>query len=151
MVSNHKAETLAERMIGTWRLDSRVDRAADGTIRSDPALGSDPLGMLTYTRDRFATQFMKRDRSAAAIETAAGSGKNNTMAVGGYDAYFGTYHVGSDGVVLHRLEAALTQSNVGLEVARTLAVEDDKLTIVLQTTTPDREPITRTLTWNRIA
>lgn len=150
MVSDRKAETLAERMIGTWRLVSRVDRAADGTTRTDPALGSDPLGMLTYTRDRFAAQFMKRDRSEALVEFAAGSGQNNTTAVGGYDAYFGTYHVGNDGVVRHRLEAALTLGNVGLEVARTLSVEDDKLTIVLETATPDREPITRTLTWNRI-
>ena len=73
---------------------------------------------------------MKRDRSKTPLETAADSGQNKTTAVGGHDAYFGTYHVGSDGVVLHRLEAALTLGNVGLEVARTLAVEDDKLTIV---------------------
>jgi hypothetical protein len=150
MVSDRKAEALAKRMIGTWRLASRVDRAADGTTRTDPALGSDPLGMLAYTKDRFAAQFMKRDRSSASIEAAIGSAENNTTAVDGYDAYFGTYHVGNDGVVLHRLEAALTHSNVGLEVARTLTVEHDKLTIVLETATRDREPITRTLTWNRI-
>jgi hypothetical protein len=150
MDSERKTEALAKRMIGTWRLVSRVDRATDGTTRSDPALGSDPLGMLTYTKDRFTAQFMKRDRSSAAVETVISLAENNTTAVGGYDAYFGTYHVGNDGVVLHRLEAALTQGNVGLEVARALAVEDDKLTIVLETTTRDREPITRTLTWTRI-
>ena len=150
MAADGKGETLAERMIGTWRLVSRVDRAADNTIRTDPALGSDPLAMLTYTRDRFAAQFMKRDRSEASVNNAGGSGQNNTTAVGGYDAYFGTYNVGSDGLVLHRLEAALSPGNIGLEVARTLAVENDKLTIVLETATLDREPITRTLTWNRI-
>ena len=150
MDSDRNAETLVKHMIGTWRLVSRVDRAVDGTTRTDPALGSDPLGMLTYTKDRFAAQFMKRDRSSAAVEVAIGSAENNTTAVGGYDAYFGTYHVGNEGVVLHRLEAALTQGNIGLEVARTLAVEDDKLTIVLETATRNREPITRTLTWHRI-
>jgi len=144
------ADSLAERMIGTWRLVSRVDRAADGTTRTDPALGSDPLGMLTYTRDRFAAQFMKRDRSDTAARAATGSGQNNTSAVGGYDAYFGTYQVNDDGLVQHRLEAALTPSNVGLEVTRTLAVEGDQLTIVLKTATPEGEPITRTLTWSRI-
>ena len=150
MAADCNGESLAQRMIGTWRLVSRVDMAADNTIRTDPALGSDPLAMLTYTRDRFAAQFMKRDRSGASVNTAGGSGQNNTTAVGGYDAYFGTYHVGSDGIVLHRLEAALTPGNVGLEVARTLAVDDDRLTIVLETSTLDREPITRTLTWSRI-
>lgn len=150
MVADRKTETLAESMIGTWMLTSRVDRAADGSTRIDPALGSDPLGMLTYTRDRFSAQFMKRDRIGTSVETAVGSGQNNTTAVGGYDAYFGTYHIGNNGLVLHRLEAALTAGNVGLEVARTLVVEDDKLTIVLETSTKEREPITRTLTWQRI-
>ena len=114
-------------------------------------LGSDPLGMLTYTRDRFAAQFMKRDRSATSGQPAAGSGKNNTSAVGGYDAYFGTYRVGENGLVVHRLEAALTPGNVGLEVARTLAVVDDKLAIVLETATEQGELVTRTLTWERIS
>jgi len=147
---HRNAGSLAERMIGTWRLISRVDRAADGTTRTDPALGSDPLGILTYTRDRFAAQFMKRDRTDVAAKAAAGSGQNNTSAIGGYDAYFGTYQVGDDGLVRHRLEAALTPANVGLEVTRTLAVECDKLTIVLETATQDGEPVTRTLTWDRI-
>jgi Lipocalin-like domain len=151
MVSDRDVKTLAEGMIGTWRLDSRVDRAADDTIRTDPALGSDPIGMLTYTGNRFSAQFMKRDRPLATTETTADSRRNNTTAVGGYDAYFGNYHVGNNGVVLHRLEAALTHGNVGLEVARTLTVEDNKLTIVLETTTQEQEPITRTLTWSRIA
>ena len=147
MVLKDDRAGLAERMIGTWRLLSRIDRAADGNLREDPALGSDPLAMLTYTGGRFSAQFMKRDRSTAA---AAGSGQNNTSAVGGYDAYFGTYRVGADGLVMHRLEAALTPANVGMEFARTLTVEGDRLTIVLATASQSGEPLTRTLTWERV-
>src|SRR5689334_6887306 len=110
-------DRLADRLLGTWWLISRIDRAADGTTRTDPALGSDPLAMLTYTRERFAAQFMKRDRSQSTA-SAAGSGQNNTSAIGGYDAYFGTYSVGEGGQVRHRLEAALSPGNVGLEVTR---------------------------------
>ena len=121
--------TLLERLIGTWQLTNRVDRAADGTRRIDPALGPDPLGMLTYTADRFSAQFMKRDRSSDETKAPPGSGDNNTSAVGGYDAYFGTYHVGENGVVVHRLEAALTNGNVGMEVARTLT---DVVHLILQ-------------------
>ena len=150
MAADRKGESLAEGMIGSWRLVSRVDRAADDSIMAEPTLGADPLGMLTYTQDRFSAQFMKRDRSDAPVTTATGSRQNNTTASGGYDAYFGTYHVGKDGSVLHRLEAALTQKNVGMEVARTLTVEGNRLTIVLKTSAPDGEPLTRTLTWNRI-
>jgi hypothetical protein len=106
--------------------------------------------MLTYTAGHFAAQFMKRDRTSAGTPQIAGSGQNNTSAAGGYDAYFGTYHVGEVGVVIHKLEAALTPANVGMEVKRTLAVEGEKLIIVLETATPENEPVARTLTWKRI-
>jgi len=138
-----------EGLVGTWWLDSRVDRAEDGSIREDPALGSDPLAILTYTNDRFAAQFMKRNRTGTA-EAIAGSGQNNTIAQGGYDAYFGTYRVGPDGAVLHRLDAALTAVNVGMEVSRHLSVDADRLVITLATRSVDGEPVTRTLTWHRI-
>ena len=149
MAENIEGEGLAQQLIGTWSLISRIDRAADGTIRTDPALGSDPLAMVTYTRGHFAAQFMKRDRSQYSSQPA-GSGQNNTSAVGGYDAYFGTYRIGSDGQVVHRLEAALSPANVGLEVSRTLTVDGDTLTIVLATATQGGEAITRTLTWRRM-
>ena len=144
------AGTLAERIVGTWWLTSRIDRAADGSVRDDPALGSDPLAILTYTRQKFAAQFMKRDRSTPLPLAASGSGRNNTSAIGGYDAYFGRYEVQADGTVLHRLEAALTPSNVGIEVARRLSVDDDHLTIELETATQDGVPIVRTLVWERL-
>jgi L-amino acid N-acyltransferase YncA len=150
VVSRSPAELLAQRMIGVWKLVSRIDRARDGTIRVDPALGSDPLAMLTYTRDHFAAQFMKRDRSGGLAASPAGSGQNNTSAIGGYDAYFGTYRVGENGVVLHRLDAALAPRNVGMETSRTLSVDGDRLTLVLETMTQEGEPVTRTLTWDRI-
>lgn len=144
------AGTLAARIVGTWWLTSRIDRDADGSVREDPALGSDPLAILTYTRQRFAAQFMKRDRSTRLPVAASGSGRNNTSAIGGYDAYFGTYEVQADGVVLHRLEAALTPSNVGIEVERRLSVDGDHLTIELETATQDGVPIVRTLVWERL-
>jgi phosphinothricin acetyltransferase len=149
-VGRRPAEILHQRMVGVWRLISRIDRAHDRSIRTDPALGSDPLAMLTYTRDRFAAQFMKRDRSGGLAANPNGSGENNNSAIGGYDAYFGTYHVGEDSVVIHKLDAALNPSNVGMETSRTLSVEGDTLTLVLRTTTQEGEPVTRTLIWERI-
>jgi len=137
---------------GVWWLLSREDRAGDGSVRIDPTLGPDAKGILTYANGRFAAQFMKRDRSDAGGASAPSGGQNNTAAVGGYDAYFGTYTVDAEtGGVLHRLEGALTPGNVGLEVLRTLTVDGDRLVIRLETTTPDGEPVTRTLTWERIA
>jgi hypothetical protein len=81
----------------------------------------------------------------------APTGSNNTTALGGYDAYFGTYAVDpATGEVRHRLQAALNPQNVGIEVSRWLSVDGDRLQIQLETTTLDGEPITRTLTWERV-
>jgi len=137
---------------GVWWLLSREDRAKDGSIRIDPTLGPDAKGILTYANGRFAAQFMKRNRSDVGNGPIASGGQNNTGAVGGYDAYFGTYSVdANNGDVVHRLEGALTPANVGMEVVRTLTVNGDSLVIRLETTTLDGEPVTRTLTWERVA
>jgi lipocalin-like protein len=133
---------------GTWRLLSRIDRAADGTPRDEPTLGSNPVAMITYAAGTFAAQFMKRDRSSAVTLAA---GVNNTGAVGGYDAYFGTYTVREDGLVEHHLVAALTPANVGMTVLRRLRTEGGRLVIALDTSAANGEAVTRTLTWERIA
>lgn len=141
---------LASAMVGVWWLLSREDRTADGSLRVDPALGSDPLGILTYAPTRFAAQFMKRDRSAGNVPAFA-TGQNNTGAVDGYDAYFGTYEVDPEcGEVVHVLQGALSPDNVGIRVSRRLEVDGNRLRIQLDTTTVEGEPVTRTLTWQRI-
>ena len=137
---------------GVWWLLSREDRAKDGSIRIDPTLGSDAKGILTYANGRFAAQFMKRDRADTTNTASPSGGQNNTVAVGGYDAYFGTYSVDArSGHVLHRLEGALTLQNVGMEVLRTVTVNGDSLVIQFETATLEGEPVTRTLTWERVA
>lgn len=136
---------------GVWWLLSRNDQARDGSPREEPTLGSDALGILTYANGRFAAQFMKRDRRNVEYGGTLANGPNNTTAVGGYDAYFGTYRVDpSTGQVIHRLQGALNAANIGLEVARSLTVAGNKLEIRLDTSTLEGEPVTRTLIWQRI-
>ena len=144
---------LAEDLLGTWRLVERTDRTASGELRIDPGLGRDPLGLLVYDRGgNFAAQFMRRDRSAEEVAASGAAGVNNTSSVGGYDAYFGTYTVDEEqGAVTQQLLAALAPENVGMVVTRVMKVEGDRLVIVLPTTRPDGEPITRVLTWERAA
>ena len=118
----------------------------------NPTLGPDALGILTYANGRFAAQFMKRDRKNVVNSDNSNAGQNNTGAVDGYDAYFGTYSVSeTTGEVAHRLEGALTAENVGIEVSRQLTVNGNNLVIRLETTTMDGEPVERTLTWERVA
>ena len=156
--SSSPSEPLSKTLVGTWELLSRVDRTAAGERRVEPRLGEDPVALLYYDQSgHFAAQFMKRDRTAAdpaAPEPAAAGGNagalNNSRAQGGYDAYFGTYTVDDrGGTVTQRLLGALSAENVGLVLTRSMIVEGDTLTIALDTTAADGEPVTRTLAWRR--
>ena len=57
---------------GVWSPLSREDKAMDGSLRLDPTLGPDALGILTYANGRFAAQIMKRDRKSAVNAGLAG-------------------------------------------------------------------------------
>jgi len=141
---------LAHDLVGTWSLLSRVDRDASGELIDEPSLGSDPLALLFFdATGNFAAQFMRRDRSVA-VAAPEFTGQNNTTAIGGYDAYFGTYEVDvASGDVHTYLVAALSPNHVGATMMRNMKVEDGNLVIRLTTTTPDAKPVNRTLTWER--
>ena len=146
------SENLATIMQGVWWLLSREDWTKEGQQRIDPTLGANPIGILTYAKTHFAAQFMKRTRSIDSADQTFYSGQNNTSAVGGYDAYFGTYEVNEQtGKVAHTLIGSLTPSNIGMTVHRDLRVNGDTLMIQLETTTPGGETVIRTLVWKRIS
>ncbi len=95
---------------------------------------------------------MMRDRTTLAAGSSAAVGANNTGAMGGYDAYFGTYTLDAMlGTITVCLEGALTPANLGGRYTREIRVEEDRLTIQLATTAHDGTPVTRTLVFARIA
>jgi hypothetical protein len=142
---------LSAKLPGTWELLSRVDLGKDGGQRIEASLGADPIAVLFYDRSgHFGAQFMKRDRSNVQPTDSRTAEANNSRAVGGYDAYFGEYEVDdATSVVTQRLRGALSAESVGLVVRREMRVDDDILSISLQTTVAG-EPDTRTLTWRRV-
>ena len=152
------AADLGTAILGSWWLRSRIDLDATGNRSICPVLGAEPLGFLTFARDRFAAQFMRRGREgdrgtmdARGRVSAAPQMGNNTSAVGGYDAYFGTYRLDPvAGTVAVTLEAALTPANIGQTFLREIRADKDRLVIRLATQAADGTPITRTLTFDRI-
>ena len=143
---------IAKDIQGTWWLTSREDWTKDGHKRIDPVLGADPVGIISYAKNHFEAQFMRRERTEHLEKKVFEAGANNTKASDGYDAYFGTYQVDEKtGKVAHTLIGSVSPSNIGLTVFRNVRVNGDNLVIQLETTTPDGEPVTRTLTWNRIS
>lgn len=146
------SNNLSATMQGVWWLETREDWTKEGQRRIDPILGSDPIGILSYAKNHFAAQFMKRNRNDGADNQVTYVGQNNTVAIDGYDAYFGTYEVNEEnGKVSHTLIGSISPSNIGITVSRDLRVEENKLMIQLETTTTQGELIIRTLTWRRIS
>lgn len=136
---------------GARWLQSREDWTKDGQQKIDPTLGREPIGTLSYAKNHFTAQFMKRNRTESPAGQVIYFGQNNTSPVKGYNAYFGTYKVDEKtGKVTHTLIGSITPSNIGLTVSRNLRVNENNLTIQLETTTPDGELMTRTLIWKRI-
>lgn len=136
---------------GIWWLVSREDWTATGERRIDPVLGVDPIGILAYAKNKFTAQFMKRDRTIDTNETFT-AGQNNTAAMSGYDAYFGSYAVDEDtGQVSHTIVGSIIPGNIGMTMSRNLRADENKLIIQLQTTSIQGEAISRTLTWKRIS
>jgi len=127
----------AKSLIGTWTLLTRVEVTSDGRRRIDPLLGADPIAYLIYDAEgHFAVQFMRRNR-----ETADGAS--------GYDAYFGRYQLGADGMVTQTIIGALSQGDVGKVVTRRCHIDGIELVIKVETTASDGQPVTRTLRWQR--
>lgn len=146
---------LGRALVGTWGLESREDYDREGRRIIDPVLGADPLGMTSFAPGHFAAQFMNRRRSASPAPGMASATPaafaNNSRAVDGYDAYFGTYTVdAAAGTITVTLEGSVAPANVGLTLTRDVRVMGDRLLIRLATTAVDGTPITRTLTFERL-
>lgn len=143
-------DSLDHDLIGTWRLVSRIDLDASGKPVDEPTLGSDPVALLFFDKaGNFAAQFMRRDRSVD-VAGPVFTGQNNTTAIGGYDAYFGTYEMDkTSGDVHTRLVGALSPDQIGATMVRNMKVEEGRLVIRLATTTAGGAPVNRTLTWER--
>jgi hypothetical protein len=149
------APDLAAAILGIWRLTSREDYDAGGRRLIDPVLGAEPMGILCFAPKQFAAQFMNRSRgldswSETPRAAAPAAGVNNTGAVDGYDAYFGTYDLdAAAGTITVSLDGALSRGNIGMNATRDVRVAGHRLWIRLATSAPDGTPITRTLTFER--
>lgn len=146
-----RTEIAASPLYGTWRLQQRVDRAPDGRELVEPSLGRDPVALLIYDRGgNVSAQLMRRDRSKPTPQPTMTADPNNSAALGGYDAYFGTYLVAGN-TVTHIIEAALDPKDVGRRLTRNFRIKGDTLVIFFDARGADGTPVVRTLTWKRVA
>ena len=151
-----KHSNIARDLVGTWSLESRRDRAIDGTTQIEPSLGETPLGLLIYdAKGHVAVQLMKRERSsvgAAEPSQQTSGGTNSSSGSGPYDAYFGTYTVDIQaGTVTHHIDGALAPADVGRTLTRHFELRGDALTLSFQTTVGGKGVVTRVIVWRRVA
>ena len=142
--------SLAERLVGSWRLMSSEGRSTDGKVTLD--YGPKPVGRLIYdasgrmsvhllnpTRRRFASGDFLRPTPEELKE-----------AFDGYFGYFGTYTVEeSAGVVTHHVEGAAYPNYIGTAQQRFVSLDGNRLTL---RTPPERAggaDITYFIVWER--
>ena len=115
-----QAPTLRDRMVGTWKLESRVTKGADGSMTSLKGWDGAP-GYISYTNDGYmSVQFMQLNRTKE-------EGTN------GYLAYFGTYTVDeSTRTVSHHIIGDINPDAVGGTQSREVVMEgSDKMSLRL--------------------
>lgn len=145
-------EPLSGALTGTWELITRKTVTAGG--REVPLRFGDAIALLIYDgHGNFSAQFMKKDRRSGDPDPESGAppALNNSRAIGGYDAYFGRYVVDDEcSSVTQTLTGSLSPENVGQVLTRRMSVENDELTIHVDTATDDGEPAVLTLRWRRL-
>ena len=145
-----EAETLAEGLVGSWRLVSGEGHSTDGTVTLE--WGAEPLGRLLLddagrmsvhlvnsTRRRFASGDFLRPTPEELKE-----------AWDGYFGYFGTYAVDeSAGVVTFHVDGAAYPNYIGTAQRRFFILDGNRLTL---RTPPERAgdaDITYVIVWER--
>jgi lipocalin-like protein len=134
---------------GTWKLISRIDKDANNASVNEPTLGSDPIAILMYdSLGNVSVQIMKRNRQDSVVATVNQT-SNNSRALNGYDAYFGTYQIDTiRKQVIHTIVGSIRNEDVGKQLRRNYVLIGDTLKLSFSTI-DGRIPVTRTVTFIR--
>ncbi len=138
----------SSQLLGTWRLISIQDTMKDGTVPSQPELGSHPVGFLMYEPDgHMCAALMNPDRPAWKDPYKA----TDAEKIASFDtfiAYCGSYKLDSEhSTVTHYPEVAWLPAYVGSTQPRPFKLESNRLTITVKISNPAVE--NRTLVWER--
>jgi hypothetical protein len=91
MTSAASAQSIKEKLAGTWILISSQDTRPDGT-KTD-AFGPNPLGMLMFDASGHFSQIFMRADLPKTESRNKGTPEQDRAVVAGSNAYFGTYSV----------------------------------------------------------
>jgi hypothetical protein len=135
MNGSMNGNSLATRLIGTWRLQSFVSRRGE-SVRYP--FGVDAVGILVYAPTRHMSgQLMRIGRPPASAGTlATGSDEEVRASAAGYVAYAGTFEVDdARDIVMHHVTMSLLPNLVGTIQRRHVLWDGD----ILELQTPVEE------------
>jgi hypothetical protein len=146
----HNTTNKVSSFAGSWHLISRIDKTNTGTIINEPTLGSNPISLLMYDHwGNMSVQIMRKDRNGNTTTKSVELSSDNSTAINGYDAYFGTYIIDTlKHQVTHQIKGSINQRDVGKELIRNYSISGDTL-LLWFTTTNSSDTVTRMLTWVR--
>jgi Lipocalin-like domain len=142
----YSAVSIAQRLIGVWRLVSFEVHSPEQPIRHP--FGPDAVGMLIYAANgTMAGQLMRPGRTSFSSATITrGSDAELVEAATGYVAYAGTYSVSeADHAVFHHVTMSLFPNLVGTDQHRGVVFDGD----YLELRTPSEAGRVMTLRWQR--
>ena len=137
-------------LVGSWRLVSWENRAADGQV--EYPMGPDALGYLMYAADgQFSVLLARAARKPFAVnDLLAGSAAEKAAAVDGFLAYAGRYTFGGDHVI-HHVELSLFPNWTGTDQRRELQLTGNRLTLWVGPMLLGGRPQTAYLVWERVS
>jgi hypothetical protein len=144
--------TIAEGVIGAWRLVSYVVEDADGGHRSFP-LGDDAHGIIIYTQSgHMSVQIGSTGRRQYQDGSPhGGTDAERAATAAGYLAYAGRYTVSDEGVVEHLPDVSLFPNWEHTTVPRKATIAHDRLTLELvEPLIIDGKRRGGKLTWERV-
>jgi len=144
-------ESLADALVGAWRLESTEQHLADGTVRPSPLYGPSGFGSLIYSSSgRMCVVLADPSREPWASDDEPTP--TDLQAIHDhFVAYSGRYEVNeAEGLVVHHIDMHLTPNYIGDVAARRVSLEGSQLALRLL---PDELPagtLEYVFKWSRV-
>jgi hypothetical protein len=154
--SQSKHGSVADRLVGAWRLISVETKRPSGEIIY-PFYGKDPQGLLIYDRTGWMSVQIVSDPQPTVPNTTSrevfltAPSAEKVAAIDGFYAYYGTWTVDPSGsIVTHHIQQSLYPGERGEEGVRHLTFDGNRLTLFAKAHEMG-EDHERKLVWERVS
>jgi Lipocalin-like domain len=128
--SSHSAPGLTSAIVGAWRLESTLQRLADGTVRPSPLYGPKGVGYLIYSASGYMAAMLADPRRRHWSSEDQPTESELQAIHDHFIAYCGRYEVDEqEGLVVHHLELHVTPNYSENVLTRRASLEGNYLVL----------------------